>query len=161
MPVDAESARTFAKFDTDGSGSISWRELHEMLKEIGLDGDAPHAKVRTLLQRPSYTSVLTWRAVAQAVLARYDKNHDGTLNLAEFDGLVKTISYAAGADATVRGEVEITAAAVSAAHGMRAIIVRRNRPHRTCRVPQVRHRRKWHAQRRRVWCARHARPIPP
>ena len=47
MPVDAESARAFAKFDTDGSGSISWRELHEMLKELGLDGDAPHAKVCT------------------------------------------------------------------------------------------------------------------
>ena len=111
MPVDTESARTFAKFDTDGSGSISWRELHEMLKEIGLDGDAPHAKVHKLLRRPSHTLVWTWRAVAQAVLARYDKNHDGSLNLAEFDGLVKTISYAAGADATVRGEVEITAAA--------------------------------------------------
>ena len=84
--IDATVLSAFRRHDVDGSGDVSHGELFAMLKEMGVDQDAPHA---------------------QKVLGSYDKNGTGTLSLVAFDALFKDLisGHANLGDAQVTDEI--------------------------------------------------------
>jgi hypothetical protein len=73
--VDVLVLTAFRKHDADGSGDISCRELHAVLKDLGVDVDGEYAT---------------------RVLSKYDADQNGTLSLAELDLLFKDALYANG-----------------------------------------------------------------